>query len=184
MSLSDEPEPEAAYATLSDEVDTAATEHALTSQVQRPANVEEQPVSSMLRLKVDADLASIEHLEPDQLVRLLASAQPRVAQAAALALRAKGFSDERLAMASELATALPADQIALLQAIANRPDLDPRPWLLWMAEDGPPEVRQHAVAILSSMVSDLIIQRDLRRLLAQESDERVAQTIRQVLMSR
>jgi hypothetical protein len=184
MSLSDEPEAETAHATLSDEFDSAAVEPPMPSQLQWPANVEEQPLSSMLRLKVDADLASIEHLEPDQLVRLLASVQPRVAQAAALALRAKGFSDERLAMASELATALPADQIALLQAIAHRPDLDPRPWLLWMAEDGSPEVRQHSVALLSSMVSDLVIQRDLRRLLAQESDERVAHTLRQVLMSR
>jgi hypothetical protein len=184
MSLSDEPEAETAHAALSDEFDSAAIEPPLPSQQQWPANVEEQPLSSMLRLKVDADLASIEHLEPDQLVRLLASAQPRVAQAAALALRAKGFSDERLAMASELATALPADQIALLQAIAHRPDLDPRPWLLWMAEDGSPEVRQHSVALLSSMVSDLVIQRDLRRLLAKESDERVAHAIRQVLMSR
>jgi hypothetical protein len=183
MSLSDEAEGQPAYAALSDE-SNAATEPPLPSLVQGPASIEERPLSSMLQLKVDADLASIEHLEPDQLVRLLASVQPRVAQAAALALRAKGFTDDRLALASELATAFPAEQIALLQVIANRPDLNPQPWLFWMAEDGPPEVRQHAVALLSSMSSDLAIQRELRRLLAQESDERVAQTIRQVLMTR
>jgi hypothetical protein len=129
-------------------------------------------------------MQGFDQLNIDQLVRLLASVQPQVAQQAALALRAQGFPDERLALASELATALPEQQIDLLQQIALRSDLDPRPWLLWMAEDGQPEVRRQAIGLLSSMAHDLQLQRDLRRLLAQERDERVAHSIRQVLLAR
>ena len=91
--------------------------------------------------------------------------------------------DDRLALASELATAAPARRLELVHHIATRDDLDPRPWLLWMAETGETEVRQQAISLLSSMV-DLNVQRQLRQLLAQESDETVAQSIRQVLLTR
>ena len=129
-------------------------------------------------MKLDVSIENIQQLEIDQLVRLLPSQQPRVAQAAALALRSSGFSDERLALASELATSPPIERIRLLHSIATRTDLDPRPWLLWMAEDGEAEVKQQAVALLSSMTQDLDMQRDLRRLLGQETDESVAQALR------
>ncbi len=182
-----------ASATLSDDSDasfslsdepSSATRTPQPSLIHGPASVESQPLAQMQHLKIDVELENIQLLEIDQLVRLLSSVQPRVAQAAALALRTKGFPDERLALASELATASPARQLTLLQSIATRSDLDPRPWLLWMAEDGQTEVKQQAVVLLSSMAHDIIIQRDLRRLLSQENDEKVANTIRQVLASR
>ena len=154
------------------------------SLVHGPASVSSQPLAEMRRMKLDVDIENIQQLEIDQLVRLLPSQQPRVAQAAALALRSKGFPDDRLALASELATSPPLERVKLLHSIATRTDLDPRPWLLWMAEDGEAEVKQQAVALLSSMTQDLEMQRDLRRLLAQESDESVAQALRQVLFVR
>jgi hypothetical protein len=62
----------------------------------------------------------------------------------------------------------------------QREDVDARPWLLWMAEDGQESVRQHAVALLTPLV-DNDVRRQLRLLLNREGDEKVAQTIRQVL---
>ena len=75
------------------------------------------------------------------------------------------------------------ERIRLLHSIATRSDLEPRQWLLWMAEDGEPEVKQQAVALLSSMSQDLDMQSKLRRLLAQETDENVAQALRKVLFA-
>lgn len=154
------------------------------SLVHGPASVNSQPLVEMRRMKLDVDIESIQQLENDQLVRLLPSEQPRVAQAAAFALRSHGFSDEHIALASELATSPPMERIRLMHSIATRTDLEPRPWLLWMAEDGEPEVKQQAVALLSSMAQDLDVQRSLQRLLAQETDENVALALRKVLHAR
>jgi hypothetical protein len=142
-----------------------------------------EPIVRMRVLTDQVDLSRIEELDFDQLVRLLASVQPGVPQAAALALRAKNMPDDRLALASELATSSPQRRISLIQQIAIRDDLDPRPWLLWMAEDGEPEVRKQAITSLASM-TDLTVQRELRQLLNNEQNEDVAQSIRQVLVTR
>lgn len=184
--------PSGALASLSDDTESSPASTELETQatlpqpslVHGPASVESQPLPSMQHLKVDVELENIQQLDINQLVRLLASVQPRVAQAAALTLRAKGFPDDLLTLASELATAAPAHQISLLQSIATRTDLDPRLWLLWMAEDGPAEVKQQAIVLLSSMKHDIYVQRDLRRLSNKETDEQVAQAIRQLLMLR
>ncbi len=152
--------------------------------VHGPASVASQPLAEMRQLKVDVELENIQQLDIDQLVRLLASVQPQVAQSAALALRAKEFPDDRLALASELGSSNATHRIEMLQAIATRSDLDPRPWLMWMAEDGELEVRLQAVGLLSSMIQDHTVQSDLRRLLSQERDEPVAQAIRRVLLAR
>lgn len=154
------------------------------SVVHGPASVRSKPLAEMPSATADVDLNSIQQLDINALVRLLPSQQPRVAQAAALALRSKGFPDDRLALASQLATSPPLERIRLLQSIATDPNVEPRPWLLWMAEIGEVEVKQQAIGLLSSMAQDLNMQQDLRRLLAQESDESVAQAIRQVLFAR
>lgn len=140
------------------------------------------PLPRMQQTRAAVDLNSINDLAIDQLVRLLGSTQPGVAQTAALALKNKNMPDDRLALASELATSAPTHQIELLEEIATRGDLDPRPWLLWLAEDGEPEVRKQAIVLLSSML-DLNVQRDLRQLLAKERDESVAQSIRYILLN-
>ncbi len=163
--------------TLSDDVEPTPQ----PSLIQGPASVDSQPLVEMRRMKMEIDIENIQQLDNEQLVRLLPSQQPRVAQAAALALRSHGFSDEHIALASELATSPPMERIRIMQSIAVRSDLEPRPWLLWMAEDGEPEVKQQAVALLSSMAQDLDMQRHLRRLLSQETDESVADSLRKIL---
>jgi hypothetical protein len=126
------------------------------------------------------DLREIPSMGIDQLVRLLASVQPRVAQEAAMALRAQQMPDDRLALASDLATSAPVRRIQLINEIARRDDLDPRPWLLWMAEDGEAEVRLQAITLISSM-ADTDVHRHLRRLLHSERDAIIAHAMRQVL---
>ena len=127
-----------------------------------------------------ATLGGIDELPIDQLVRLLASVQPRVSQAANVTLRKRGMSDENLELAIKLATGSVELRQELLSQLVQRDDLDARPWLLWMAADGQDQVRQHAVGLLMPL-ADNDVRRQLRLLLNKERDEKVAQTIRQVL---
>ena len=155
--------------------------HASPVIVQTPATLSSVPLVQMKFVSDAADLDGIQDLQIEELVRLLASVQPRVSQAAALALRTKGMNDEMLTLASQLATGSAAKRLQLVQQIASRGDIEPRPWLLWMAEDGEPEVRKLSVALLSSMV-DAHVERSLRILLTRERDASVEKTIREALL--
>ncbi len=127
-------------------------------------------------------LAGVEHLPIQELVRLLASVQPKLAQAAALALRRHGMSDSKLALAMELATGSESRRLEIIAQFPERTDIDPRVWLLWMAQDGQTEVRGRAIAQLSSML-DQDVMRELRLLLNRERDPENAQLIRRILVS-
>lgn len=127
-------------------------------------------------------LAGIENLPIQELVRLLGSIQPKIAQAAALALRRHGMSDSKLELAMELATGSEERRVEILDQFPRRTDIDPRVWLLWMAQDGQTEVRGRAIAQLSSML-DQDVMRELRLLLNRERDPEVAQLIRKILIS-
>ncbi len=126
-------------------------------------------------------ISGMEALSIEELVRLLPSMQPRVSQAASLLLRRKGMSEQNLTLAMELATGDADKRQALLQALVRRDDIDPRPWLLWMASDGEASVREQAIGLLSPLI-DNEIRRQLRLLLNKERDEQVSQTIRRVLV--
>ena len=145
-----------------------------------PQDVEPLPDASS-QAEPPATLGGIDELPIDQLVRLLASVQPRVSQAADLALRARGMSDENLELAIGLATGSAKDRQELLGQLVARDDLDARPWLLWMAADGEDQVRQYAIGLLMPLANDYDVRRQLRLLLNKERDEKVAQTIRRVL---
>lgn len=127
-------------------------------------------------------LSGIEQLPIQELVRLLGSVQPKIAQAAALALRRHGMSDGKLELAMELATGSEARRLEIIEQFPRRTDIDPRVWLLWMAQDGQTEVRQRAIAQLSSML-DQDVMREMRFLLNRERDPEVAQLIRKILIS-
>lgn len=144
-----------------------------------PPDVEPLPGASN-EAESTVTLGGIEDLPIDQLVRLLASVQPRVSQAAHLTLRQRGMSDENLELAINLATGSVELRQKLLGQLVQRDDLDARPWLLWMAADGEEQVRQYAVGLLMPL-ADNDVRRQLRLLLNKERDEKVAQTIRRVL---
>jgi hypothetical protein len=141
-------------------------------------NVPLQPIDELSA----KTLAGIEQLPIQELVRLLGSVQPKIAQAAALALRRHGMSDSKLELAMELATSSEERRLELLEQFPTRTDIDPRVWLLWMAQDGQSEVRGRAIAQLSSML-DQDVMRELRLLLNRERDPEIAQLIRKVLIS-
>ncbi|MGN6543651.1 MAG: hypothetical protein ACTHK7_01270 [Aureliella sp.] len=163
------------------------------SGLDEPPSIDAQPIEDgvesasdplsgdVLTSEAAQTLAGIDKLPIDQLVRLLASAQPQVTQAAALALRRKGMSDDKLDLAMQLAVGSSAQRLELLQSLGERTDLDPRPWLLWMAADGDEPVREQAIGMLAPLL-DTEVRRQLRLLLSQERDERIAQTIRRVLV--
>lgn len=131
--------------------------------------------------EAEASLSGIDDLPIDQLVRLLPSLQPRVSQAASLALRRKGMTDQNLDLAMRLAVGSASERQALLNTLVQRDDLDPRPWLLWMAADGELQVREQAIGLLSPLL-DTEVRRQLRLLLNKERDEQVAQAMRRVLL--
>lgn len=135
-----------------------------------------------MAVEPEIELGGIQDRPVEELVRLLGSVQPRVSQAAALALRARNWPDEHLELASELATCSEVRRLELVRIIASRSDINPRPWLLWMAADGQLEVRKTSVSLLSSMV-DPEVELALRGILGRESDEGVRQSIRQVLLA-
>lgn len=165
--------------------DGAEAEESLEARplmVASPASLSSVPLVRMKIVSEQPDLEGVQDLEIEELVRLLASTRTRVAQAAALALRSKGMNDERLALATELASGSAARRLELVQHIAVDRTLEPRPWLLWMAEDGEPEVRKLAVSLLSSML-DANVERSLRILLARERDMSVERAIRQTLIA-
>ena len=127
-------------------------------------------------------LAGIEQLPIQELVRLLGSVQPKIAQAAALALRRHGMSDSKLELAMELASGSEERRLEILEQFPTRTDIDPRVWLLWMAQDGQTEVRGRAISQLSSML-DQDVMRELRLLLNRERDSEIAQLIRKILIA-
>lgn len=147
-----------------------------------PQNIEPLPVAAADSQSA-ITLSGIESLQIDQLVRLLSSVQPRVSQAATLALRQRGMPEENLEMAIQLATGSTEVRQTILNQIAQRDDMDVRPWLLWMATEGEEPVRRQAVSLLKPIAADdMDVRRQLRLLLNKERDEQVAHTIRQVLV--
>lgn len=154
----------------------------LPALVKTPASVASYALPRIQQDSDVYDLGKITKIEIAELVRLLASDNPNITKAATLALRNHGLNDYRIELATELATGSAVRRIELIQQLAISQDLDPRPWLVWMAEDGQPEVRRTAVSLLSSMM-DPEIERSMRMLLFREQDEPTRDQIRKVLLS-
>ncbi len=173
--------------------ETAAT-YSIPTDENRPAELARQPAAAVLDAPMQQmvpqpqyDLTSIPDLPISDLVRLLAVRQPKVAQTAALALKAKGMDDRRIELASriagELAVGSRASKIEMAQNVVSLYNLDePSPWLLWIAEDSDPEVRKTAIGLLHGQV-DEGVGRHLRSMLGFEANPAVARTLRQVLAS-
>lgn len=164
------------------DVDLSTKVPELPVLVSTPASIASQPVVRMRVLTDQPELAGIERAEPAELIRLLDSQNSNVAKGAALALRYHGFSDVEIALASELATGPVERRLELIQQIATSNSMAPQPWLIWMAEDGQPEVRRMAISLLNSMQT-AEVQQSLRMLLLREPDQDIKDLIRKVLLS-
>lgn len=117
-----------------------------------------------------------------ELVTLLGSSDSQLRMEAAAQLLERGLSDANLELAANLATGSEALRLSLVDRIAQSSDMDPKFWLLWMAEEAEPAVRLRSISLLSSMV-DVDVDRALRMMLNRESDEAVRRTITQVLIA-
>ncbi len=146
-----------------------------------PASIASTPVAQMKVVTNSPDLAGIEKLEIAELVRLLGHQDSNVAKAAALALRAKGLDESKIQLASELAVGSAQQRLRMVQQIASS-EMDPRPWLLWMAEDGEPEVRRMAISLLTPM-ADESVYRSLRNLQAREPNNELRELITRALLT-
>jgi len=165
------------------QIQPASQERELPVMVATPASISQHPVVRMKLISDQPNLQGIESAEIAELVRLLGSENPDVAKAASLALSHKGFSDFEIELAAELATGSAARRLELVQQIAVSDQVNPRPWLVWMAEDGQPEVRRMSISLLNSMLDEQV-QRSLRILMFRETDSEIKDLIRKVLLNK
>ena len=133
-------------------------------------------------LSGESMVGGLETRNDRQVVKLLASGNGEWRKAAALELRTRGWNDFKLQLASELATGSELRRRELVERLARSMDLDPKFWLLWMAEEAEPSVRRLSVSLLSSMV-DTDVERALRLIARRETDESVRKAISKTLLA-
>jgi hypothetical protein len=124
----------------------------------------------------------IEKLQLEQLLPLLASTQPKLAQQATSELVRRGMSRAQLEIAVAIAQGDIDARIAAMDQLVRDPSLDAIPWLAWMAEQSDPRVRRKAISVLGSM-SNPEANRKLRILKNREPDGAIADQISQVLLA-
>ncbi len=124
--------------------------------------------------------SSLEAFDTKSVIQLLGASTAKMHDQAVDELVRRGLSNEEIRVANQLASPILDVRLGLLDSIANRTDVDPRPWLLWLAEDANREVRLRAISSLASM-NDPAVKKALRGRLAAESDQTVAARIRRAV---
>ncbi len=118
----------------------------------------------------------------EEILRLLASAQPRIAVSASNELLRRGMTRPQLEIAVALAQGDAQARSDAMDQLVRDTSFDSVPWLVWMAEQADPKVRRKAIAMLGSMSSPEAM-RKLRLLKQRESDSSIADQINQVLLA-
>lgn len=126
---------------------------------------------------------SLQTFDTKSVIGLLANKQAATRDQAVDELVRRGLSNEEIRVANQLAAPEVEVRLGLLESIIRRTDIDPRPWLLWLAEDSSREVRLRAISSLAAMNDAAVIQ-TLRNRLAVEADPAVIAQIRQVIERR
>jgi len=124
-----------------------------------------QPVRHLTETSLDA-------FGTKSIIDLLGSNQAETRDQAVDELVRRGMSNEEIRIANQLASRVVEVRLGLLESIANRTDVDPRPWLLWLAEDPSREVRMRAISALATM-NDAAVKQALQKRLAHEHDPAV-----------
>jgi hypothetical protein len=127
--------------------------------------------------------SAYETFDTKSVITLLGSNQADVRDQAVNELVKRGLSNEEIRVANQLASPVVDVRLGLLESIVNRTDLDPRPWLLWLAEDPQREVRMRAVTTLATM-NDASIRQALQQRLTQEHDPTVIAHLKRVINTR
>lgn len=158
-------------------------ETATTDQiVSKPAPIETPANDPPAVAQREVPIRGFDKLPDEELLPLLSSTQSRMVQQAADELTRRGLSPSHLEMALTLAQGDSSKRIAEMERIARDPNINPIPWLTWMAERADRDVRQKAVVLLGSM-SHEDAQRSLRMLKMRESDSSIADKISQALLA-
>jgi len=115
---------------------------------------------------------SYQAFDTKSVIGLLSSRQAETRDQAVEELVRRGMNNEEIRVANQLASPMVEVRLGLLDSIVHRTDLDPRPWMLWLAEDPSPEVRMRAISGLATM-KDAAVKQALRKRLPHEHDPAV-----------
>jgi hypothetical protein len=118
----------------------------------------------------------------EEILRLLASAQSKIAVSASDELLRRGMNRSQLEIAVALAQGDAQARSDAMDQLVRDTSFDSVPWVVWMAEQADPKVRRKAIAMLGSMSSPEAM-RKLRLLKQRESDSSIADQINQVLLA-
>lgn len=122
----------------------------------------------------------LQTFDTKSVIGLLSSKQAAIRDQAVDELVRRGLSNEEIRIANQLAAPQLEVRLGLIDSIARRTDVDPRPWLLWLTEDANREVRMRAVNSLAAMNDSAVIE-TLRKRLATEADPDVVAQLRRVI---
>lgn len=113
-------------------------------------------------------------------IDFVGSVQPALHQAAEEELRKRNFSDDELELATRLTSPSAQVRLAMVEELPSRADVDPRRWLIWLANDPERDVRLQAISRLGTM-DDPEVREALRKRLHEERDPTVATRLRRFL---
>jgi hypothetical protein len=124
--------------------------------------------------------SSLETFDTKSIINLLGHKQAEVRDHAVEELVRRGLSNEEIRIANQLASPVIEVRMGLLDSVVHRTDIDPRPWLLWLAEDSHREIRLRAITTLATM-KDTAVNQALQKRLAHEHDSTVIAHLRRAI---
>ncbi len=145
-------------------------------------SVEIESKSQKMDVPTDEAVLGIRRQQTQDLLRLLTSVQPRVAQAAFHELESRRLSREELELAIELSHGTTERRIAAMEKLVTNPTLNPLNWLSWMAGESDREVRFKAVSLLGSLNNEEA-NKQLRMMSVRERDQEISRHIQQALVA-
>ncbi len=130
----------------------------------------------------DITLQGMTKRSNDELVVLLASTQDRIVNHVVEELRHRGLRPQHIEIAIELARGTSTERLLAMDRLVHDGDLNPVPWLTWMANTADRTSRQRAISLLGS-VGDEDAMRSLRMIKQREADDSIVTQITQVLLA-
>ena len=147
-----------------------------TFRAQKPA------IESIPGNQAFTTIRGIDKLPIEKLFPLLSSTRPKIVQEASKELAQRGMSTPQLELAIDLAQGNIEQRTTAMDRLVRDQDIDPIPWLVWMAEQSDIKVRRKAVSLLALMSNPNAIH-TLRMLKLREPDSAIAEQISQVLLA-